>query len=213
MNTNSFLTLLLAVALVILSAKTAFFSGDSESAPADSAKIVIDNIMTRTGIRAYQDKPVEDEKLELLLKAGMAAPSGLNTQSWGFVVVKKKELLQALADSLPNARMLANAPVAIVACGDMTTTPPIEGYWAQDVSAATENILLAAHGLGLGAVWTGVYLRPDRTRAVRNVLNMPEHLVPLSVIPIGYPAENPVPKDKWKPEKVYYDEWEKPKPV
>ena len=198
---------LLVVAVVVLSVKIAFFTGNAATS-VDPSVAVIDNIMTRTSIRAYQDKPVEDEKVQQLLKAGMAAPTAVNKQPWCFIVVKKRELLQQLADSLPYAKMLTQAPLAIVVCGDLTKALPEEGYWTQDTSAATENILLAAHGLGLGAVWTGVYPRRDRVKAVTEILRLPGNIIPLNVIPVGYPAESPVPKDKWKPENVHYDAWD-----
>ncbi|MGE0079314.1 MAG: nitroreductase family protein [Bacteroidales bacterium] len=214
MNTSKILNLILAIALVVLSVKMAFY-GNGKSLVDDSAKVTLDNIYTRTSIRAYESKEVEDEKIQQILKAGMAAPTAVNKQPWQFVVVKKKEVLQALAAELPHAKMTANAPFAIVACGDLSKA--LEGnaaaFWIQDVSAATENILLAAHALGLGAVWTGVYPSDERVKSVQGVLHLPEHVIPLCVIPIGYPAENPMPKDKWKTENIHYDYWTESEPV
>lgn len=175
----------------------------------DSAAVVLETIMTRTSVRAYTDQPVAAETVEQLLRAGMAAPTAVNKQPWAFVVLQDREQLDRLREVHPNARMLATAQVAIVVCGDMTKA--LEGtgrdFWIQDASAATENILLAAHALGLGAVWTGVYPNPERTAAISEVLGLPEEIIPLCVIPIGYPAENPEPKDKWKPENVHYGVW------
>ncbi len=172
----------------------------------------LDAIATRTSIRAYTDQPVEPEKVEQILRAGMAAPTACNQQPWAFVVVDAKETLQQLSDSLPYAKMLKTAPLAIVVCGDMSKA--LEGtgrdYWIQDASAATENILLAAHALGLGAVWTGGYPAMDRANMVKSVLELPSHIIPLCVIPMGYPAENPTPKDKWKPENVRVNNWYNP---
>lgn len=209
MNTSNILNVLLAVALVILSVKIAFFTSNHADVETDTSAAVINNILTRTSIRAYQDKPVEEEKIQQLLQAGMAAPSAKNKQPWSFVVVKKKEILQQLADALPFAKMASQASAVIVTCGDLTKT--LEGeaaaFWIQDVSAASENILLAAHGLGLGAVWTGVYPGADRMKSVSDILNLPDHIIPLNVIPIGYPAESPAPKNKWKEENVHYDGW------
>ena len=183
--------------------------GSQPAAGTDAADAVLENIMTRTSIRAFTDRPVEDEKIELMLRAGMSAPSAINKQPWAFVVVTSREQLDRLCETSPNARMLASAQLAIVVCGDMTKA--IEGamqsFWIQDASAATENILLAAHALGLGAVWTGVYPNPDRAAAVSEVLELPSYVVPLNVIPIGYPADSPEPKDKWKPENIHYDRW------
>ena len=175
----------------------------------DKADAVLETIMTRTSIRAYSDRPVEDEKIEAVLRAGMAAPTAVNKQPWAFVVVRSREALDRLQEANPYSRMLASAQLAIVVCGDMTKAieGPMQSFWIQDASAATENILLAAHALGLGAVWTGVYPHPERAAAVSEVLGLPSYAVPLCVIPMGYPAESPEPKDKWNPENVHYDRW------
>lgn len=170
----------------------------------------LDVIMTRTSIRSYQDRPVGADTVELLLRAAMAAPSAMNRQPWVFVVVDDKMLLQQFADSLPYAKMVATAPLAIVVCGDLNKIPNSSDIqWSQDASAASENLLLAAHAMGLGAVWTGVYPRIERVKAVQNILNLPDNIIPLNVIPIGYPAENPTPKQKWDPSKVYHNSWAK----
>lgn len=175
----------------------------------DNSAAVLDNIMTRTSIRAFTDQPVEDEKIELILRAGMAAPTAVNKQPWAFVVVKDRAQLERLRQAHPHAQMLATAQAAIVVCGDMSKALDGElwGYWIQDTSAATENILLAAHALGLGAVWTGVYPNPAIFPQVVEALDLPSHIIPLNVIPIGYPAQSPAPKDKWKPENIHYDRW------
>ncbi len=172
-------------------------------------KAAIENIMTRTSVRSFTDKPVPAEAVETMLRAGMAAPTAVNKQPWHFVVVNSREKLDELAGTNRNAKMLQEATLAIVVCGDMDKALPgkAQEYWIQDCSAATENILLAAHALGLGAVWTGCYPMDERVKAVREVLRLPEHLTPLCVIVIGYPNENPAPKDKWKPENVTYNEF------
>lgn len=164
-------------------------------------------IMTRTSIRQYQDRPVEQEKVEQLLRAAMAAPTAVNKQPWHFYVLNTKEAINRLADaSQRGGDMVRSAALVIVVCGDMDKA--LEGkareYWIQDTSAATENLLLAAHALGLGAVWTGVYPMKERVEMTTKVLSLPENLVPLCTILIGYPAESPTPKDKWKPENVTY---------
>ena len=183
--------------------------GGTECSSQDSAAAVIDNLMTRTSIRAFTDQPVEAATVEQLLRAGMAAPTAVNKQPWAFVVIQEREQLDRLREVHPNARMLATAPLAIVVCGDLEKALPgaAQDFWIQDTSAATENILLAAHGLGLGAVWTGVYPNAERVAAISEVLGLPEQIVPLCVIPIGYPAENPEPKDKWNPSNVHYERW------
>ena len=175
----------------------------------DKSAAVIGTIMTRTSIRAFADTPVDDCTLEQILRAGMAAPSAVNRQPWAFVVVRGRENLDRLRDAHPHARMLGSAQAAIVVCGDMTKA--LEGagrdYWIQDASAATENILIAAHALGLGAVWTGVYPNPAVMPGIIEALELPSHIIPLNVIPLGYPAESPAPKDKWNPDNIHYDKW------
>ena len=175
----------------------------------NAGQAVLDAISTRTSIRAYQDRPVGADTVELLLRAAMSAPSARNRQPWAFIVVDDKALLRQLADSLPYAQSAAAAPMAVVVCGVLTESQGATnaGWWVQDAAAASENLLLAAHAVGLGAVWTGVYSYEDRVRAVRNVLGLPRHVVPLNVIPIGYPAENPAPKQKWDSAKVRRNGW------
>lgn len=209
MNTSKILNLLLALALVILSVKVTFYS-DNNGAATDNKISVLENIYSRTSIRAYQQKEVDDSVIEQILKAGTAAPTAGNKQPWTFIVVKDKSVLKTLGDKLPYAKMTAEAPFAIVACGDLRKTFGGEAtpYWIQDVSAATENMLLAAHALGLGAVWTGVHPIKERERDVQDILNLPEYIIPLGVIPMGYPAEDPAPKNKWKPENIHYDSWQ-----
>lgn len=207
MNKSKALNILLSAALLILVAKIAMTPRNNmQEQQNESSSAVINNIMTRTSIRAYQKKPVEDAKIEQLLKAAMASPTAANKQPWFFVVIKSPELLNALADILPHAQMTAKAPLAIVACGDLNKALDGNGqdFWIQDVSAASENLLLAAHAIGLGAVWTGVYPDKERTDAAKKLLKLPQNIIPLNVIPIGYPAESPSPKEKWNKSNVNY---------
>ncbi|MBQ7690751.1 MAG: nitroreductase family protein [Muribaculaceae bacterium] len=194
------ITLLTLVALVGISS-CAQPSQQATLTPEQQA--AIDNIMTRTSIRSWEDKAVPAELVEVLLRAGMAAPTAVNRQPWHFVVLDKREKIDLLASGRGGG-MVRKAPLAIVVCGDMTLA--LEGdareFWVQDASAATENILLAANAVGLGAVWTGVYPIADRVNQVREALSLNESLVPLCVILVGYPHEHPTPKDKWNPDKV-----------
>ena len=169
----------------------------------------IQTIMTRTSIRAFLDKPVPEETIEQLLKAAMAAPSAKNQQPWAFVVIRDRGLLENLGTSLPNARMTATAPAAVVICGVLDKALPGEAreYWIQDAAAATENFLLAVHALGLGAVWTGVHPISDRIRIIRNALRLPDGVEPFCLIPFGYPAAAAEVKDKWDPGIVHQDRW------
>lgn len=175
----------------------------------DGGQAVLDAIASRTSIRTFEGRPVGADTVELLLRAAMAAPSARNRQPWAFVVVDDKRLLRQLADSLPYAQSAAAAPMAVVVCGVLSQSQGATnaGWWVQDAAAASQNLLLAAHAVGLGAVWTGVYSYEDRVRAVRNVLGLPRHILPLNVISVGYPAENPVPKQKWDPSKVRWNGW------
>ena len=142
---------------------------------------VIENILTRRSIRSYTDQDVEPEKLEAILEAGMAAPSGKNGQPWDFVVLTRREILDEMAERLPYAKMLREARVAIAVCADRTKSP----YWYVDCSAAAENILLAAHALGLGAVWTATYPFRDRMDVVKELCGLPGSYDSLCVIPVG----------------------------
>jgi len=170
---------------------------------------LIQVIMTRSSVRAFLDKPVSDETVEQLLKAAMAAPSAKNSQPWAFIVIRDRALLKKLAESLPNAKMTATAPVAVVICGVMEKTLPGEAreYWIQDAAAATENFLLAVHALGLGAVWTGVHPISERIRILKDALRLPDGVEPFCLIPFGWPAGPAAVKDKWDPGIVHQDIW------
>ena len=174
---------------------------------ADNGNAAIENIMTRTSIRAFTGQSVSSDTVEMLLRAGMTAPTAVNLQPWHFVAVTDRAKLDEMRQANPHAKMLEQAPLAIVVCGDMNKAMegPGRDFWIQDCSAATENILLAAHALGLGAVWTGGHPIEERVNTLREILQLPENLIPLCAIVIGYPAENPEPKDKWKTENVSYN--------
>jgi len=175
---------------------------------ADKGQAAIENIMTRTSIRQFTDQPVEQEKIDILLKAAMAAPTAVNLQPWHFIVITDKKTIGLLSGKQPT-----NAPLLIALCGDTDKTMMPDGktklpdFWVEDVSAATENLLLAAHALGLGAVWTGVYPAMDRTAEVANILNCPLNIVPVAVVRVGYPDEAPEPKNKFKEENVSYNKF------
>lgn len=177
----------------------------------DNKDIILDNIMTRTSVRAYTAEPVSDADIQTMLKAAMAAPSAKNRQPWEFIVVNERETLDTLAGKLKYAKMLTQAPLAIVVCAKthFTNKEGVEvenSEWMHDASAACENMLLAAHAIGLGAVWTASH-DEERATAVIEALNVPEGYWPLCVVPVGHPAENPEPKDKWKTEKIHYNKW------
>ena len=161
----------------------------------------LDNIFARKSVRTYLDKGVEKEKIDLMLRAGMAAPSGKDTRPWEFIVVSDRAMLDSMAASLPYAKMLAQARNAIIVCGDSIRS----FYWYLDCSAAAQNILLAAESLGLGAVWTAAYPYEDRMRVIRKYTALPENILPLCVIPFGYPVTKEQSKQKYDKKKVHYN--------
>ena len=205
---KSILFAALSLAMAACGANKATEDDSDAGKKCSATDAVIENIMTRTSIRQFTDQPVSKDTLDILVKAGMAAPSAVNKQPWAFVVITEKEVLDSLMAVHPYSN-LKTATAAIVVCGNMQET--LEGsaaeYWVQDCSAATENILLAAHAYGLGAVWCGVYPNEERIPGVKEVLGLPEYIMPLDIVTLGYPDENPAPKDKWKPEKVHYQKW------
>lgn len=166
----------------------------------------IEAILTRRSIRAYTDQTIPPETIHLLLQAAMQAPSASNQQAWQFIVITDRKRLNALADVLPYGKMLTTAPLGIIVCGDLEIEKS-KGYWVQDCSAATQNILLAAHALGLGAVWLGVTPREERVREVRKAMSMPETVIPLCAIAVGYPAEQKSPTNRFDSTRVHTNGW------
>lgn len=165
------------------------------------------NIIERTSVRRFTDQPVSADLQQALLHAAMSAPTGVNKQPWEFILVDDKALLSQLAEALPYAKMTAQAPMAIVVCGnpDRFLDGEDATLWEQDLSASSENILLAAHALGLGAVWTCLYPHHDRVEPVRKILGIEERVIPFNLIPVGYPLTDHAPMDKWHPERVHYN--------
>ena len=162
-------------------------------------------ILTRRSIRKYTKQPVSDEVLKELLEAAMYAPSAGNSQPWCFVVINNRKILDEIPRYHPYAQMLKEAPVAILVCSDINLEN--KGYGVEDCSAATQNILLAAHAKGLGAVWLGVYPTESRVTDIKKLLNLPEHIIPISLISIGYPAEQKPSPDRYRADRVHYNRW------
>jgi len=163
-------------------------------------------IQSRRSIRKYTDERVSDEIVTEILKAAMSAPSAGNQRPWHFVVVRNKDVLDLVPAIHAHAAMVPHASVLIAVCADMRSLK-FRGYWVQDCSAASENVLLAAHEMGLGAVWTGVYPTKKRVEGFRRLLGLPEYVVPFSFIPVGYPAESPPEANRFDPSRVHYDRW------
>lgn len=210
MNKANLLNVILAIAVVVLVVKICVGASSSEADEAStSSSSAIDNIMTRTSIRAYTSDTIADATMETLLRAAMAAPSACDFRPWRFVVVDDRALLNTMADTLHTMQMLREAPTAVVVCGDLTKTLDGDGrdYWIQDASAATENLLLAAHAEGLGAVWCGVTPQRRRVEFLSRLLQLPDSIAPLCVVALGYPAESPAPKDKWDATNVHHNAW------
>lgn len=181
---------------------------DSMNRPTEK-NATLATIYQRKSVRHFTQQTVNQEQLKELAKAGMAAPTAMNKQPWAFVVIDNRDTLNKMAQALPYAKMLAQAPAAIVVCGDMDKAIDGEGqaFWIQDCSAASQNILLAVESMGLGAVWTGVYPDKNRVVGVQQVLGIPANKIPLNVIVIGYPTGEDQPKDKWKEENLHWNKW------
>ena len=199
-------TMIMAAAIFSACGETK--NAEESSTPANDTQAVIENIMTRTSIRQFTSQPISKDTLDIIVKAGMAAPSAVNLQPWSFIVITEPEVLKSLDENHPYAN-LKTATAAIVVCGlpDKSDKEEVKPYWVQDCSAATENILLAAHAYGLGAVWCGVYPTEERIAGVKKVLQLPDYITPLDIITLGYPDENPQPKDKWNPDAIHYQKW------
>lgn len=176
----------------------------------ENSEKVMENILNRKSVRKYTKEEVKKEQLEMLVRAGMAAPSARNSQPWLFFVINDRAILDNLAKQLPNAKMLLSAKAAIVVCGNLQKALEGDGreFWVQDCSAATQNILLAAESMGLGAVWTGAYPRKETVNIIKVELGLPEHIVPLNVIPIGWQTGEEKPKQKYTEENIRWNKWE-----
>ena len=179
---------------IILSAFFAMVSMTGfAQASTDGSQAVLDNIHARKSVRSYTEDPVSPEQVETLLKAAMAAPSGMNQQPWRFVVVREQATKDKLASGFN--KMIAKAPVVIVVCGKTTgKAGSTNRNWTADCAAATENLLLAAEALGLGAVWTACYPYEDRMNPAIEALGLPDNVSPYCIVPVGHPSGNDKPR-------------------
>ncbi|HID38189.1 MAG TPA: nitroreductase family protein [Calditrichaeota bacterium] len=166
----------------------------------------LEAIYTRRSIRRFKNDPVSEENLQHLLRAGMQAPSARNTQAWQFIVINERVILNEINDFHPFASMLSEAPLAIAVCGDKRAEAH-EGYLAVNCAAATQNILLAAHALELGAVWIGIYPRENRIQRLSELLQLPDFILPVSLVALGYPAEDKQAIDRYDQAKVHLNRW------
>lgn len=180
--------------------------GETGSTGYDGYMEAYEALITRRSIRNYQDRPVPAEVVDKILEAAMQAPSAVDKQPWHFVVIDDNELLREIPSVHQYAKMAARAPCAILVCADPGLALG-SGYVPQDCSAATQNILLAAHALGLGAVWCGVYEEPDREAGFRSLLSIPEPIQPFSLVVLGYPDESHAQPDRFRPDRVHRNGW------
>lgn len=167
---------------------------------------ILDHIFQRRSIRRYQEKPVEDDKLDQLLQAGMAAPSASNVRPWEFVILTDDHSIGRFREGLQYGKYYAPAAIIVCANPDLDTIkkPDSFDFWVQDCSAATQNILLAAAGMGLGTCWLGIYPREKNIRLVREVAGLPETVIPLNVIYVGYPAVEKNSRTQYDPARIHW---------
>ena len=196
------------ITLVTLMTFCVVLASSVSAAVATSIPDTLTIIHNRKSVRNFTGQPVDAETLTKIVKAGMAAPTAVNMQAWSFVIVIDKVRLKDLAAGLPSAKMLDKAGAAIIVCAVPEKAFQKKTEFAiLDATCASENILLAIEALGLGGVWTAAYPEPDRMALVRNVLEIPENVIPLNVIPVGHPVGTDKPKDKFKPENIHWEKW------
>ena len=163
-------------------------------------------ILTRRSIRQYKKQKVTKNKINDIIKAAMYAPSAMNYQPWHFIVIDKREAINQLYKFNPHADMLLTAPSAIIICGDLKVEMNID-YLVQDCSAATQNALLAIHELGLGGVWISSYPNKDTVEGIRMYYGLPENIVPVSIIALGYAKEEVETEDRFNKSKIHLNKW------
>lgn len=203
--------LFLALSIALLSTNSIYAEEAAKPAEGNSPTIMNETLKTiyqRKSVRHFTDQEVTKEQLETIIRAAMAAPTAINAQPWQFLVVTDKELKAKYAEGNFQADMVKKCSALVVICGDKTLGNERSWtYWDQDCSAATENLLLAVESIGLGAVWTGVYPGEDRMKTVKERFGLPDNVVPLCVILVGYPDGTDKPKDKWKPERIHWNKY------
>jgi len=166
----------------------------------------IENLKTRRSIRKYKGQKIADEMIKEIISCAMYAPSAFNNQPWHFLVIEQKEIFDDILKVATHAEMIREASHAILICGDKSLQENT-GLLIQDISAATENLLLAAHSLGLGAVWIGIYPFDDILEGIKNLFNLPEYITPVSMAVIGYPAEKPEQPERYNQDRIHLNKW------
>lgn len=163
-------------------------------------------ILNRRSIRKYKDQKISSQDINTMLKAAMYAPSAMNTQAWHFIVIEDKNILLNTLQSIPYAEMLKQSTAAILVCGD-SSIEKNESWLLQNCSAVTQNILLSAFGLGIGSCWIGIQGMDEIVRNIKHQFKLPENIVPVSLIPLGYPDEVVIAEERFKEEKIHYNNW------
>lgn len=163
-------------------------------------------IMSRRSIRKYSMDPIDKEVIGAILDAADAAPCARGLRSWHFIVIDDRSILDRVPDFHPYSQMILKAPLAILVCGD-TSVEPNEGYWVQNCSAATENILLAATSMDIGSVWLGIYPRDQRMNDIRELIQVPENIIPFSLVVLGKPLELKEPHGKYNRSRAHWNHW------
>ena len=164
-------------------------------------------LKTRRSVREFLSKEIDAEQIEFILRGGMQAPSAKNQQIWEFIVINDRLCLNEIAKRHPYGQMLTQAPLSILVVGNLDKVT--SQLYAQDLAAATQNILLSATALGLGSCWMGLYSNKERMGLVREVFNLPPQIIPFSLIAIGYP-KNPDDLrfiDRFNPDLVHLNRW------
>ncbi len=181
----------------------------TQSVNQEKAEAALEVISSRVSVRQFTGEKLSAEQIETILRAGMSAPTAVNKQPWAFVVVDDEAILKQLSEAILSSRIENGASHVIVVCGDMDKAleGEAQGYWVEDTSAATENMLLAAHAMGLGGLWVGVYPISERVQQVSKIIQTPEHIIPMCLVVLGQPAEQPAVKDKWKVENIHYNKF------
>jgi nitroreductase len=166
----------------------------------------IEAILTRHSIRKYSQKPISEQDLDTILKAAMSAPSANNKQPWHYVVIEERDLLDRIGEFHRHGKMLHQAQAAILVCGDEKLAK-YHGHMVLDCAAATENILIAAHALGLGAVWIGIYPWENRIEAFRKFIDIPQEITPMALVSIGHPDQQKPSAREFNFDRVHRNRW------
>ncbi|UCF49231.1 MAG: nitroreductase family protein [Thermoplasmatales archaeon] len=166
----------------------------------------IEAILTRRSVRKYKDKNISNDLILELIETGTSAPSAGNQQPWQFIIIDDRKLIDKIPDFHPHSKMLFDAQKTILVCGDLALETN-KGFWVQDCSAATQNILIAARAKGLGSCWLGVYPRDDRMDGFRKMFNLPKKVIPFSLISLGYPAVDQSKVDRYDSARIHKNKW------